>query len=346
MFAKGFKIVDKKRFEVYIENVECLDNEAIVKIETAAICKADLRYYLGLREKRILGLKYPINLLHEAVGVVLKDPSGKFNPGDKVTLCPNIVEENILKLYPKCSDKELGENYCPKAKFASSSIDGFSRNYMSFPIRNLIKIPDDIPNNISVFSELTSVIHAAIRRVDIEKEEKIAIWGDGILGYVLYSVLIEKGFKNIYIIGHNKEKLASFEDVKTYTTDEADVTKFDFDMAFECVGGKKSEDALNQIIDKSGVGCKIVLTGVAEENIEINTRKILEKGLSLYGVTRSNVEDFKNSVELFKNETFRKKIQKLVLSENRIDTIVDYYRVFEIEADNRELGKNIMNFNF
>lgn len=346
MFAKGFKIVDKKRFEVYIENIECLENEAIVKIETTAICKADLRYYLGLREKRILGLKYPINLLHEAVGVVLKDPSGNFKIGDKVTLCPNIVEEEVLRDYPACNNRELGENYCPKAQFASSSIDGFSKNYISFPVRNLIKIPEKVPNNISVFSEITSVIHAAIRRVEIGKEYKIAIWGDGLLGYVLYCVLVEKGFKNICVIGHNKEKLDLFKEANTYTTDEADIIKFDFDVAFECVGGKKSEDAINQIIDKSGVGNKIVLTGVSEENIAIDTRKILEKGLSLHGVTRSNIDDFKDSVELFKSEAFRDKIKKLVLSENRINNIADYYRVFEIEANNKQLGKNIMNFNF
>lgn len=346
MFAKGFKIVDKKRFEIYVENIECGEDEAIVKIETAAICKADLRYYLGLRDERILGLKYPINLLHEAVGVILKNPTGKFKIGDKVTLCPNIVDEETKEKYPICKSKELGENYCPKAKFASSSIDGFSKNYIVFPVKNLIKIPSSVPNNISVFSEMTSVAHAAIRRVKLNEDDRIAIWGDGILGYILYSVLLERDYKNLIIVGHNKDKLLQFKEGKTYTADEIDISKENIDVAFECVGGKSSENAINQIIDKINIGGKIILTGVSECKIAINTRKILEKGLSLYGVTRSNVEDFKNAVELLESVTFKEKIQKLILSENSINNIVDYYEVFEKESQNKELGKNIMNFNF
>ena len=59
MLGKSFKIVEPKRFDLYIENIKMGQNEAIVKIEYGAICKADLRYYLGARDKRILGFKYP-----------------------------------------------------------------------------------------------------------------------------------------------------------------------------------------------------------------------------------------------------------------------------------------------
>lgn len=346
MFTKGFKIVDKKRFEIYIENVELKQDQAIVKINTAAICKADLRYYLGLRDERVLGLKYPINLLHEAIGTVVKDPTRTFNVGDRVALCPNIVEEEFRKKYVVCNVDELGENYCPKAKFASSSIDGFSKEMVNFPVRNLIKIPENVPINIAVFSEMISVAHAAIRRTKINKKQNIAIWGDGILGYVLYCVLIEMDIKNILVVGHNKDKLDIFKEANCFTTNEFDKYEFNIDVAFECVGGKGSESAIDQIIDKSKAGTRIVLTGVSENEIAINTRKILEKGLALYGVTRSNVKDFENSIKLFNSVRFKKNIEKLILSEIEINNINDYYNVFELESKNKKLGKNIMNFNF
>jgi ribitol-5-phosphate 2-dehydrogenase (NADP+) len=346
MLAKGFKIVDKKRFEIYIENIDNKSNEAVVKIDTAAICKADLRYYLGLRDKRILGLKYPINLLHEAIGTVLKDPTGNFQAGDKVTLCPNIVSEAIKKEFSVCGIKELGDNYCPKAQFASSNINGFSRDCMSYPVSNLVLLPTNIPDKISVFSELISIAFAAIRRISITNDINISIWGDGILGYILYSVLTEKKIGKINIIGHNKEKLKAFTEANYYTADEFDKHNPVIDIAFECVGGKGAESAINQMIDMSNPGTKIILTGVSESNVQINTRRILEKGLSLYGVTRSNVQDFKNAVDLLNRETFRKKIEYLVLSENIINDIKDYYNVFELEAKSRELGKHILYFNF
>lgn len=347
MFAKGFRIVDKKRFEIYIENVELEKNEAIVKIDTAAICKADLRYYLGLRDKRVLGMKYPISLLHEAIGTVIKDPTGRFEPGDKVTLCPNVVDEEERSNFKNlCNLYELGENYCPKAKFASSSIDGFSRDIISFPVRNLIKLPNNVSKSIAVFSELISIAESAIRRVEVNNNYNIAIWGDGLLGYILYCVLIENGIKNIVIVGHNESKLNQFKEAECFTTDEFDKHEFNIDIAFECVGGKGAESAINQIIDKVKPGTRIVLTGVSENNVAINTRKILEKGLALYGVTRSNIEDFRKSVELFNSDKFKEKMGILVLSEMEINNINDYYDAFELEANNKKLGKNIMHFNF
>ncbi|MGQ0417740.1 zinc-binding dehydrogenase, partial [Bacillus sp. HC-TM] len=74
------------------------------------------------------------------------------------------------------------------------------------------------------------------------------------------------------------------------------------DIAFECVGGNGAESAIEEIINAISIGGKIVLTGVSEQNVEINTRKILEKGLSMFGVTRSNVEDFRNGIKLFQHK--------------------------------------------
>ncbi|EHJ02133.1 Ribitol-5-phosphate 2-dehydrogenase [Clostridium sp. DL-VIII] len=346
MFSKGFKIVDKKRFEIYVENIDNKSDEAVVKIDTAAICKADLRYYLGLRDKRILGLKYPINLLHEATGTIIKDPTGIFKAGDKVALCPNIVSDEARKEFKICNIEELGDNYCPKAQFASSSINGFSRECISYPVSNLILLPNNVEDKISVFSEMISVTFAAIRRIQIPNDSRIAIWGDGILGYILYCVLSEIKVGEITVIGHNREKLNKFTEANCFTSEEFELCNPNIDIAFECVGGRGAESAINQIIDKANPGTKIVLTGVSEKNVSINTRKILEKGLLLCGVTRSHVKDFKDAVNLLNSPKFRKKIELLVLSENTINNIKDYYNVFELEANNRALGKHIMYFNF
>ena len=79
MLGKSFKIVEPKRFDLYIEDIRSVKGEAIVKIEYGAICKADLRYYLGARDKKTLGFKYPMNLIHEAIGTIVVDKIGTFN---------------------------------------------------------------------------------------------------------------------------------------------------------------------------------------------------------------------------------------------------------------------------
>lgn len=345
MLSRGFKIVQPKRFEIYIEEIENNLDDAIVRIESAAICKADLRYYLGNRDERVLGLKYPINLIHEAVGTIVKDSSGTFNKGDRVVLVPNIIPKEHNKADCKiCSDKRLGENYCPKALFASSSYNGFSKEYISYPLSNLVKVENDIDPNTAVFSELISVANASIRRVSFTEDDVIGIWGDGILGYILCSVLKQVHKGPIVVMGHNRDKLDAFQGVKTYMSDDYNIKAENISVAFECIGGKASEEGVEEIINTIVPGGKIVLTGVSENNIGINTRKVLEKGLSLYGVTRSNVEDFRNAVELFKHEEFCEDISKLIIKAVPIYSITDFYKVFEEEANSKLLGKRIMNF--
>lgn len=349
MLTRGFKIVQSKRFEIYIEDLEVNTGEAVVKIETAAICKADLRYYLGSRDARTLNLKYPINLIHESIGIIVKDPTNSFKKGDKVALVPNLMinkdkqDEFDITL---SKNPRLGENYSPKALFASSSYNGFSKDYIAYPARNLVKIENNMDTNIAVFSELISVANAAIRRIILKDNDVIGIWGDGILGYILCCVLKQVHKGPIIVIGHNKGKLDKYEGVQTYLSNDPTVKKNKINVAFECIGGVATESGIDEIISSILPGSKLVLAGVSENPIKINTRMILEKGLALYGVTRSNVEDFKLAAELLKRPDFSDHISRLILDVSPIYDIKDYYRVFDAEAESRALGKHIMNFKF
>ena len=349
MLTRGFKIVQSKRFEIYIEDLEVTLNHAVVKIETVAICKADLRYYLGSRDERTLNLKYPINLIHEAIGTIVKDSTNSFKKGDKVALVPNLMidkdkqDEFDIAL---SSNPRLGENYSPKALFASSSYNGFSKDYIAYPARNLVKIENNIDMNIAVFSELISVANAAVRRTILKDTDVIGIWGDGILGYILYCVLKQVHNGTIIVIGHSKQKLDKYEGVQTYLSNDPIIKKSKINVAFECIGGVAAEGGIGEILSSILPGSKLVLAGVSENPVKINTRTILEKGLELYGVTRSNVEDFKLAAELLKRADFSSDISKLILDVSPIYDIKDYYRVFEAEAESRALGKHIMNFKF
>ena len=349
MLTRGFKIVQSKRFEIYVEDLEVNTGEAVVKIDTAAVCKADLRYYLGSRDERTLSLKYPINLIHEAIGTIVMDATNSFKKGDKVALVPNLmIDKDKQDEFDITISKNprLGENYSPKALFASSSYNGFSKDYIAYPARNLVKIEKNIDTNIAVFSELISVANAAIRRIILKSNDVIGIWGDGILGYILYCVLKQVHIGTIIVIGHSKVKLDKYEGVQTYISDDLAIKKNKINVAFECIGGAAAEGGIDEILRSILPGSKVVLAGVSENSVKINTRTILEKGLALYGVTRSNVEDFKFAAELLKRKDFSDHIAKLILDISPIYGIKDYYRVFEAEAKSRALGKHIMNFKF
>lgn len=345
MLSKGFKIISPKTFEVDIDTIESKSGHAIVKVEYAAVCKADLRYYLGNRDKRILGMKYPMRLIHEATGEVLKDATGKFNIGDKVVLVPNICECETCE-FEVCDNPNLGANYCPKVKFASSNYDGFSCECISFPSANLVKCDTEKYKNTTVFAELISVSISAIRRLESLDNKKIGIWGDGLLGYILaHTIKAKYPTAKVFTIGNNEHKLKLFDVDGVYLINSEEIGRNRFDIAFECVGGEASASAINQIIECVKFGADVVLTGVSENGATINTRRILEKAVRMTGSTRSTVKDFEEAVQLIENTKLANDLEKLVLSTNEVKNIADYYSIFEKESENRELGKHIIKYN-
>lgn len=342
MLSKAFKVIEPKRFDFYIEDLNVSDNEVLVKVDYASICKADLRYYEGTRDSKTLSLKYPMSLIHEATGIIMKDPSHTFSVGTRVVLIPNDVR-GTCDASCVCHDSFLGENYCPTASFASSNTDGFSKEFVKLSTKQVIPIDEHVPSKLAVFSELISVACAAIRRKE-NISGVIGIWGDGVLGYIL-ATTIRSMYPNshLVVIGKHHDKLEQFPADQTYLINEKIDEKFD--IAFESVGGTASGAAINQAIDYLKIGGTLILTGVTEDLVPINTRKILEKGIYLTGTTRSQREDFEKAQVLLNDQQFYRSIKKLQLTENIISNINDYYNVFEMESNNKRLGKHIMKFN-
>lgn len=345
MFVTTYKVTAPEVIEQFVETLEYDKTKVLVHVDMLAICKADIRYFLGKRSKDVLDHKYPLAPIHEAVGHVIKDPTGTFNKGDKVILIPNYVDNELCKTcyFARCKNSELGENYCPHASFKSSSCDGFMRQFYSCTPNLLVKYDSSISPSLAVFSELLSVSHAACRRIDFSKTNNIALFGDGIMGYMVYILLTYLYNKKVTLFGIDDNKMNLFKEAQKEHFSNYNGTKFD--TLIECVGGKGSEFAINQMIDIAQIGADLILMGVSEQNVNINTRKILEKGLCLKGVTRSTNEDFVKISNLLKNTEVQKALQPLVLSENTISSVNDVYKIFEADINNLStIGKNLMKF--
>lgn len=347
MFVKTYKIVQPELIEEYLQPIEDSEELSLVRVDKLAICKADIRYFLGKRAQSVLAKKYPLIPIHEAVGTVVKDPTHTYKKGDKVILIPNSIDESKCRTctQTKCMDKDIQQNYCPYAKFASSSSDGFLRPFMAMSPKSLVKYNPNVKDEYAVFSELLSVANAALRRVDLTKEDNIAIWGDGIMAYMVYVIIADVLDLPVSVIGMHKGKLQCFKKAKIYTTEELDESFHNFTVLFEAVGGKGSESAVNQMIGQSSIGAQLILMGVSEDKILVDSRRVLEKGLTLKGVTRSSIEDFQKVSNYLDNEEVIKSLKPLVLSVQNINSANDVYHTFLKEIENTEIiGKNIMGF--
>lgn len=302
-----------------------------------SICKADQRYYLGNRSKEALKAKLPMALIHECVAKVISDPTGHFMPGEIVIPVPNT---------PTQDDDVIAENYRTTSHFCSSGYDGFLRDYVDIDYGRLVRLPDDIDLKVASFTELISVaVHAVSRfdRFSHSRKNAIGVWGDGNVGFIV--ALILKAVhpeSKLYIFGTVYEKLGYFAFADgTYHVDHVP-DDLRIDHAFECVGGEASRPAISQIIDHINPEGSIGLMGVSENPIAINTRMVLEKGLNIFGSSRSGVKDFERTVELMHNNPdIPAYLENLIGDVITVRTISDIHKAFASDIS-RNFGKTVI----
>jgi ribitol-5-phosphate 2-dehydrogenase len=119
----------------------------------------------------------------------------------------------------------------------------------------------------------------------------------------------------LYVFGKTARKLQKFSFADgTFFIDDipADICP---DCCFECAGGTGSEAALGQIIERIAPQGAVGLFGVSEEPVAIPTRAVLEKGLTLFGNSRSDAADFKGAIDLIEMSDMCGKYLQMLISE-------------------------------
>lgn len=335
MLNAVYRLVAPRRFEVEFSEISL--KKIIVRPTHLSICQADQRYYQGKRPEEVLEKKLPMALIHEAIGEIVYDESGKLEPGTHVVMIPNT---------PTKEDEVIAENYLRSSKFRASGFDGFMQDYVQLEEDRVLPIPKDLDEKVMAFTELISVsVHGISRfeKIAHSRRNRVGIWGDGNLGYIT-ALLLSTMYPEteLYIFGLNNDKMADFAFAKeTYNINNIPkgVT---VDHAFECVGGNGSQSAINQIIDYIEPEGTVSLMGVSENPVPINTRMVLEKGLRFFGSSRSGRADFEKTVALFKeHKDLVGSFQNLIGNVVEVHSIADMTEAFEQDI-RKAFGKTVM----
>ena len=114
MINKSYRLISPNLIRVDFINENICDETIAVSPSFFSICAADQRYYTGSRGKEVMKSKLPMALIHEAVGIVIYDSKGEYEPGDKVVLIPNTPFEQ---------DDVIKENYIKNSKIRASGYD-------------------------------------------------------------------------------------------------------------------------------------------------------------------------------------------------------------------------------
>lgn len=315
-----YQLVSPKVFSVKYSDISFSD-KVIVRPEYLAVCHADQRYFLGQRDIKVLNQKLPMALIHECCGKVVYDPQGKMKPGQRVVLIPNS---------PVRKNDVIYENYDKGSYFLSSGHDGFMREFVELDSDRVVPY-DNVDPRVAAITEFVSVGVHATTRFDLiahQNRDRIGIWGDGSLAYVVANIVKARfPHSKIAVIGMDKRKLSQFSFVdETYLSTE--IPKgFEVDHAFECCGGEGSYYAIEDVISYINPQGALVLMGVSENKVAINTRMVLEKGMTLIGCSRSGREDFEKAVELMENRDFERRMKVIIYEDEPVRSIGDISRV-------------------
>lgn len=337
MISQIYRLVRPFTFQIFFEDKIANKNEVMIRPTYLSICKADQRYYRGLRSQEVLNSKLPMALIHEAIGYVIDDISGEFKKNEKVVILPTLVFDN---------NEKIKENYNANNSFMSSNVDGFMQSFLVINKNNIVRYNDAL-DYVAVLSELISVCINAIKssKIQANATETILVWGDGSLAFIMCATLKEM-FPNVRInvCGKNSEKLSlfSFIDNKYHVDELNDIEEFDY--CFECVGGNATEDVINNIINLISPQGNIMLMGVSENSVSINTRMLLEKGINLIGCSRSSREDFEDAIRIMENSSrYCDRLRSIITTIFDINGILDLYNAFNM--DYTQAYKTIIKWN-
>lgn len=339
MLNTVYRLVAPRTFEPVVVSQDTKDM-VVVRPTHLSICNADQRYYQGLRSKEVLDQKLPMALIHEGIGRVVSDDTGTFASGDYVVMLPNApVEEDAF----------IAENYLRSSRFCGSGFDGFMQEALVLPPERVVALPQEVSPEVAAFTELVSVASHAISRFDgiaHGRRSRLGVWGDGNMGYIV-SLLLHLRYPDasVVVFGRNEAKLRDFTFAdETHLVDAVDNVE-PVDHAFECAGGEGSVAAIEQIIDLIKPEGTVSLLGVSENSVPINTRMVLEKGLRLFGSSRSGRADFERTVELYREHPeVIDYLAALVYTQIDARQIADLSAAFETDM-RKPMGKTVILWN-
>ncbi|MBQ0017907.1 MAG: zinc-binding dehydrogenase [Clostridiales bacterium] len=335
-----YRLVEPRKFGTAFTDIDMKGDKVVVRPTHLSICNADQRYFQGKRDPEVLSRKLPMALIHEGIGVVVHDPEGVWEKGTPVVMVPNTPVEE---------DEIIAENYLRSSRFRASGFDGFMQDYVVLNRDRVVELPASINREVASFTEFTSVCYHTINRfraVAHSRREAIGIWGDGNLAYVVALFLkLREPQARLYVFGKHNDKLEKFTFVDGIYHINDVPEDISFDHAFECVGNMGSPKAINQIIDLIRPEGTIAIMGVTEDLAPINTRMVLEKGLYIFGSSRSGSRDFADTIKFYvENPTVVEYLEHIVGEVIEVNEMDDFTRAFEADIRKAD-GKTIMKWN-
>ena len=234
------------------------DGEALVQVTLTGICNTDVEIVRGYA-----GFSGTIG--HEFVGVIVE-------AADR-----SIVGERVVgEINAGCGHCALcradDPRHCPeRTVLGIHGRDGAHAEFLRLPVINLFPVPENVPDEHAVFVEPLAAAYGILERVNITKEDKVAVIGDGKLGLLCAQALLLTGAQ-VALIGKHKEKMdiAGRRGCATILPDDAQKLPREFDVVVESSGHAGGfELALNLLRPRGALVLKSTFHGATRFDARI-----------------------------------------------------------------------------
>ena len=189
-----------------------------MRVTKAGVCETDLQLikgYMGFRG--VLG--------HEFVGVAEAGPlKGHRVVGEINCSCWTC---------PTCLAGRA--SHCPhRTVIGILNHDGAFADFIAVPQRNLHAVPDSVGDDVAVFTEPLAAAFQVPAQVDVDRDTRVVVLGDGRLGNLCAQVLARISSR-VVVVGKHPEKLALLRGVSTRLLSEIE-PNHDHDLVVDCTG--------------------------------------------------------------------------------------------------------------
>ncbi|WP_027417958.1 zinc-dependent alcohol dehydrogenase family protein [Aneurinibacillus terranovensis] len=256
--------------------------EVTIKVENVGICGTDFHIYEGE-----FIAPFPIVPGHEFSGTIHEVGEGVtgFQAGDRVSADPSI----FCGACQFCLTHR--GNHCENWNALGNTVNGSMAEFVSVPVRNVVKLPDTMSFEEGAFIEPMACVVHGMNRLQLQVGDRVILFGAGAMGQQLIQSISKAGASELVVVDVSQEKLAM---ALKYGATKGVLSKnlntelskenypFGFDVVVDVTG-------IPAVIEKAfefmGPAAKFLQFGVTPENsrIQIDPFKLYNKDWTILG---------------------------------------------------------------
>lgn len=273
-------------------------NNVLVETDALSVCRTDIEIIHGTMASR----KSPTIIGHEAAGRVVRVSGGvkRFKEGDRVLVDPNLSDLT-------CTACRLGLSHlCLNGGLMGRETDGVFVERLVIPSRNIHRLPQSVPVEVSpLIQPLSTAVHA-VRKIELGPRSSVLILGLGATGLMLTQLASLKGARVVAASAARKRL-----DLAKKLGAETVVNKSDSDFVARVVeasqqGGvdvaivatespEVSIDACAKSVRPGGI---LLLFSIGAGKLELDTFQSYYKELTIKATRSSQPQDFEDAIRL------------------------------------------------